>query len=128
MRLLLDTHVLLWAAGRPEKISAAARDLLLAAENRLFFSAAAFWEIVIKLAIGRDDFRVDPRRLRQRLVVHGYTELPVTSEHALRVASLPPLHKDPFDRLMLAQALAEGMHLVTADSTVAQYGEPVLAV
>ena len=128
MRLLLDTHVLLWAAGRPEKLSAAARDLLLSADNRLFFSAAAFWEIVIKLGIGRRDFRVDPRRLRKRLVVHGYGELPVTAEHALRVDSLPPLHKDPFDRLMIAQALAEGMHLVTADAAVARYGEPVLAV
>ena len=128
MKLLLDTHILLWAAGQPEKLSAASRSLLLSNEHQLYFSAAAIWEIVIKLNLGREDFRVDPHRLRKGLVLNGYTELPVTAEHALQVDSLPVLHKDPFDRLLLAQARVEGMRLVTVDAAVGQYGEPVLTV
>jgi PIN domain nuclease of toxin-antitoxin system len=128
LKLLLDTHIVLWAAGRPERLPKSARSLLTAPENSLFFSAANIWEIVIKLALGREDFRVDPYRLRKMLVVHGYTELAITAEHALRVNALPTLHKDPFDRLLLAQARTDGMLLVTADSAVAQYQESVLAV
>lgn len=128
MKLLLDTHILLWAAGCPEKLSPSARSLLTASENALFFSAANIWEIIIKKGLGRDDFKVDPFRLRRMLVLHGYTELPVTSEHALAVDRLPKLHKDPFDRLLLAQAGAEGMALVTADPSVVRYQEAVLAV
>ena len=128
MKLLLDTHILLWAAGEPEKLSESTRARLTAAENTLFFSAASMWEIVIKLGLGRDDFKVDPYRLRKMLVVHGYTEIPVSSEHALRVHGLPLLHKDFFDRLLLAQARSEGMLLITADAAVAQYGEPVMMV
>ena len=101
---------------------------MLSNEHQLYFSAAAIWEIVIKLNLGREDFRVDPHRLRKGLVLNGYTELPVTAEHALQVDSLPLLHKDPFDRLLLAQARVEGMRLVTVDATVAQYGEPVLTL
>lgn len=128
MKLLLDTHILLWAAGEPAKLSESARNLLTSPENALFFSAASLWEIVIKRGLGREDFKVDPRRLRKMLIVHGYTELPVTAEHAFTVESLPLLHKDPFDRLLLAQARAEGMQLLTVDDSVAQYRESVLAV
>ena len=128
MKLLLDTHVLLWAAGVPEKLSESARTLLTESESRLFFSAASIWEIVIKLGLGREDFTVDPHRLRKLLIVHGYTELSITAEHALRIDSLPPLHKDPFDRILLAQARAEGMHLLTSDAKVAQYQEAVIKV
>lgn len=128
MKLLLDTHVLLRAAGQPEKLSESARTLLTAPENVLFFSAASIWEIVIKRGLGREDFKVDPRRLRNMLIMHGYTELPVTSEHALTVETLPLLHKDPFDRLLLAQARTEGMLLLTVDASVIQYEESVLAV
>jgi len=128
LKLLLDTHILLWAAGVPERLPQSARSLLRAPENSLFFSAASIWEIVIKLGLGREDFEVDPYRLRKMLVVHGYTELPVTAEHALTVVTIPTLHKDPFDRLLVAQARAEGMVLVTADSAVAQYQESVIAV
>jgi PIN domain nuclease of toxin-antitoxin system len=120
MKLLLDTHIVLWAAGQPEKLSESARTLLTAPENILFFSAASIWEIVIKRGLGRDDFKVDPHRLRKMLVTHGYTELPVTAEHALKVETLPMLHKDPFDRLLLAQARAEGMLLLTIDASVLQ--------
>jgi PIN domain nuclease of toxin-antitoxin system len=128
MKLLLDTHIVLWAAGQPERLPESARSLLTASENSLFFSAANIWEIVIKLGLGRADFQVDPYRLRKMLVVHGYTELTITAEHALRVNTLPALHKDPFDRLLLAQARTEGMILVTVDSAIAQYQESVLAL
>lgn len=94
----------------------------------MFFSAASIWEIVIKRGLGREDFKVDPHRLRKMLIVHGYSELPVTSEHALAVETLPLLHKDPFDRLLLAQARTEGMLLLTVDASVFQYQESVLAV
>jgi PIN domain nuclease of toxin-antitoxin system len=128
MKLLLDTHILLWAAGQPQRLSETARSLLTTSENSLFFSAANIWEIVIKLSLGRDDFKVDPYRLRKLLIVHGYHELAVTAEHALRVQTLPPLHKDPFDRILIAQARAEGMLLVTVDAAIFQYEESVLAV
>ncbi|RLB18530.1 MAG: PIN domain nuclease [Deltaproteobacteria bacterium] len=128
MKLLLDTHILLWAAGQPERLSQSARNLLTSRENSLIFSAASIWEIVIKLGLGHKDFKVDPYRLRKELVAHGYAELPVTAEHALRVGSLPPLHKDPFDRILLAQARSEGLVLLTTDSAVAQYGDSVVVV
>ena len=126
MKLLLDTHVLLWAAGQPEKLSESARTLLTTPENALFFSAASIWEIVIKRSLGRKDFKVDPARLKKMLITHGYTELPVTAEHALKVETLPLLHKDPFDRLLLAQARAEGMLLLIVDASILQYQESTL--
>ena len=127
MKLLLDTHILLWASGQPEKLSESTRTLLTTPENHLFFSAASIWEIVIKLNLGRTDFKVDPYRLRKMLMAHGYNELPITAEHALKVNSLAPLLKDPFDRMLLAQALADGMLLITSDALVSQYKESVLA-
>jgi PIN domain nuclease of toxin-antitoxin system len=128
VKLLLDTHIVLWAAGQPEKLSESARTFLTTPGNVLFFSAASIWEIVIKRGLGRKDFKVDPHRLRKMLIVHGYTELPVTAEHALSVEALPLLHKDPFDRLLLAQARTEGMLLLTVDALVIQYQESVRAV
>ena len=128
MRLLLDTHILLWVAGEPEKLPESARKMLLDERNFLFFSAANIWEIVIKSGLGRDDFKVDPHRLRKMLIINGYIELPITAEHVLRVDSLPQLHKDPFDRVLIAQARSEGMHLLTVDSAVINYGDPVRAV
>jgi PIN domain nuclease of toxin-antitoxin system len=128
MKLLLDTHVLLWAAGQPEHLSAAARSLLEDSGNELLFSAASLWEIAIKHHLGRDDFRVDPRLLRRGLLDNGYSELPITSEHAVTVDGLPPIHKDPFDRMLVAQSMVEGIALVTADRTLAQYPGPVWQV
>jgi PIN domain nuclease of toxin-antitoxin system len=128
VKLLLDTHILLWAAGQPEKLSESTRILLTTPENSLFFSAASIWEIVIKLGLGREDFKVDPYRLRKMLVANGYAELTITAEHALKVDSLPLLHKDFFDRLLLAQARVEGILLLTGDASVSQYQESVLAV
>ena len=128
MTLLLDTQILLWAAGQPERLSAAARRLLNNPRNELLFSAASVWEITIKNTLGRDDFRVEPRVLRRGLLANGYTELPITSEHAVNVDALPPLHKDPFDRLLVAQALTEGITLLTGDAQVARYPGPVRKV
>ena len=125
MKLLLDTHVLLWAAGDPGRLSPAACDLLNAPESEPFFSAASLWEIVIKSGLGRDDFRVDPSALRRGLLDNGYAELPIESRHAVAVNGLPPIHKDPFDRILVAQAQVEGILLVTADPLVARYPGPV---
>jgi PIN domain nuclease of toxin-antitoxin system len=128
VKLLLDTHIVLWAAGQPERLSESARTLLTTPENILFFSVASIWEIVIKRGLGRDDFKVNPRRLREMLITHGYSELAVGAEHVLAIESLPPIHKDPFDRLLLAQARTEGMLLLTVDASVSQYKESVLTV
>jgi len=124
--LLLDTHILLWAAGQPEKLPATMRMLLEDPANSLAFSAASIWEIVIKSGLGREDFSVDPRRLRRGLLDALYREIPVTSEHALAVSRLPPLHKDPFDRILIAQAETEGATLLTADPVLARYPGPVM--
>ncbi|WP_206953917.1 type II toxin-antitoxin system VapC family toxin [Trinickia acidisoli] len=121
MNLLLDTHLLLWAAAQPERLTAAARALLEDEGNTLLFSAASLWEITIKSDLGRGDFRVDPRLLRRGLVDNGYLELPVTHRHVLSLKGLAPLHRDPFDRMLVAQAIAEGIALVTTDPLVAQY-------
>ncbi|THF64948.1 type II toxin-antitoxin system VapC family toxin [Pseudothauera nasutitermitis] len=121
MKLLLDTHLLLWAAGMPERLSDAARTLIEAADNEPCFSAASLWEITIKRGLGRADFQADPRLLRRGLLDNGYTELPILSEHAIAVDVLPPIHKDPFDRILVAQANTEGILLLTADALVARY-------
>jgi PIN domain nuclease of toxin-antitoxin system len=104
MRLLLDTHVLLWAAGQTDRLSSKASALLLDAANELVFSSVSLWEITIKRGLGRADFRVDPGRLWRSLLANGYRDLAVTSEHAIAVDALPQLHKDPFDRILIAQA------------------------
>jgi len=124
MKLLLDTHILLWAAGQPDKLGPSAYNMLTDQRNTLFFSSANIWEVVIKRHLGREDFSVDPYRLRKMLVVNGYNELSITAEHALRVDALPPIHKDPFDRILIAQARSEGMVLLTVDADVLQYGRP----
>lgn len=121
MKLLLDTHLLLWAASEPERLSAAALALLNDPDHELLFSAASIWEIAIKNGLGRADFQVDARLLRRGLLDNGYLELSITSAHAVFVESLPPVHKDPFDRILIAQATAEGITLITADRVVAQY-------
>jgi len=128
VKLLLDTHLLLWAALDPYKLSASALTLLEADDSELFFSAASLWEIAIKSALERANFQVDPRVLRRGLLDNGYTELPITSEHAVAVSSLPSLHKDPFDRMLVAQATVEGITLLTSDAIVSQYPGPVRAV
>lgn len=128
MKLLLDTHLLLRAAGEPEQLSAAARRQLVDPENTLLFSAASIWEIAIKNALGRESFRIEPRILRRGLLDNGYEELPITSEHAVSIDALPSVHKDPFDRILIAQALTEGLVLLTSDRQLARYGAPVRKV
>jgi len=128
MKLLLDTHLLLWAAGEPNRLSTAARRLLKDGSNELMFSAASFWEIAIKRGLGRNDFRVDPRLLRRGLLDNGYSELLIGSDHALAIDLLPDLHKDPFDRILVAQAIVEGVTLLTADPLIAQYNGPIRQV
>lgn len=125
MHLLLDTHVLLWAAGIPDRLSSQARDILHNPENSLLFSAASIWEITIKRGLGRSDFRVEPEVLKRGLVENGYSELPITSMHVMAVGHLPGIHKDPFDRILVAQAVTEGLLLLTADDVVAQYPGPI---
>ena len=125
MKLLLDTHLLLWAAGLPEKLSNAARQWIENPESELYFSAASLWEIAIKKTLGRSDFQVDARSLRRGLLDNGYNELPIVSAHAVFIDSLPAIHKDPFDRILIAQAAIEGFTLLTSDKLVAQYPGPI---
>jgi PIN domain nuclease of toxin-antitoxin system len=125
MKLLLDTHLLLWAAQGFEHLPADAQTLMSEPENELNFSVASLWEIVIKCGVGREDFNVDPRLLRRGMLDNGYRELPILSGHVVAIGALPPIHKDPFDRLLVAQAIVEGITLLTADAHVAEYPGPV---
>jgi PIN domain nuclease of toxin-antitoxin system len=128
VKLLLDTHLIVWAAGESSRLSEAAKGLMSDSGNELVFSAASVWEIAIKRALGRMEFQVDPRLLRRGLLDNGYCELPVRSDHAIAVGDLPPLHKDPFDRILIAQATVEGITLLTGDPRMAQYAGPVRRV
>ncbi len=128
MKLLLDTHLLLWAAGHPERLPPMASSLIESPEHELTFSAASLWEVAIKEGLGRADFQVDARLLRRGLLDNGYQELPITSQHVVAIKNLPPIHRDPFDRLLVAQATVEGIILLTADSLVAQYPGPIQRV
>jgi PIN domain nuclease of toxin-antitoxin system len=128
MKLLLDTHLLLWAAGNPSRLSAQARKLICADKNQLYFSTASLWEIVIKSGLGRGDFKVDTRVLRRGLLDNQYSELAIASDHVVAIESLPSLHKDPFDRLLIAQATVEGLVLLTSDPIVSGYPGPTRLV
>lgn len=129
MKYLLDTHVLLWAAMDSSSLSSKARKLIEDAENELFFSAASLWEIVIKSNIGRKDFEVNPQVLRRNLVENGYNELAITTNHALSVSTLPLIHHDPFDRILIAQSIYEEITLLTHDKQVLKYKiAPIKAV
>lgn len=125
MKLLLDSHLLLWTAVEPSKVPKKVRSLTLDKDNDLFFSAASIWEIAIKCQLGRSDFDVDPHLLRRGLMDNGYLELTITVEHALAVLALAPLHTDPFDRMLVAQATVEGFVLLTSDEQVAAYPGPI---
>ncbi len=119
-----DTHLLVWAAYDSNKLPIAAHDLISEEANDLLFSAASIWEVTIKAGLGRADFDADPHVLRRELLENGYRELTVTGMHAAAVIDLPPIHRDPFDRMLVAQARTEGITLITADRTVAAYGAP----
>jgi PIN domain nuclease of toxin-antitoxin system len=121
MKLLLDTHLLLWSAGEPHQLSKDAHTLISNKENQLYFSAASLWEITIKQSLGCDDFQVNPRLLYRGLIENDYLELTIESRHAVAIDSLPKIHKDPFDRILVAQATVEAMTLLTADKMIAHY-------
>ncbi len=125
MRLLLDTHVLLWALGDPARLDDETRALLEDPANEVLFSAASIWEIAIKAWLGRADFAVRPELVAREARLTGFVELPVHADAATRVASLPPHHRDPFDRLLVAQAMAEPARLYTADPLLPPYSELV---
>jgi PIN domain nuclease of toxin-antitoxin system len=128
VRLLLDTHLLLWAAAKSHRLPAQARELVEDPANDAYFSAASIWEIAIKRALRRTDFTVDLRDLLKGLPAMGFVELPVTSGHAARVATLPDLHRDPFDRLLVAQSLAEPLTLISNDAILARYSNDIRIV
>lgn len=128
MRLLLDTHVLLWAISASHRLSPDARAWLEDPRNTVLFSAASIWEIAITSSLGRRDFRVDLSRLLKAAVETGFVELPVTSAHAARLEGLADLHKDPFDRLLIAQALAESSLLITNDASLRRYRPQVRVI
>ena len=128
MRVLVDTHLLLWAAVRSRRLPKEARRLLEDPRNEVLYSAASLWEIAIKLGLRRADFQLDLVRLRPALLKMGFQELPVTGAHAEQLAALPPIHKDPFDRMLVAQSLCEPLVLLTNDDVLAEYGETVRVV
>jgi len=128
MRLLIDTHLLLWAAAEPDRLPDPARETMSDPAAQLFFSAASIWEVAIKFARGRPDFTFDPSVVRAGLVAAGYVELPIKSVHCAATATLPAIHTDPFDRILVAQAIVEGITLLTHDKILAQYPAPVRVV
>lgn len=126
--LLVDTHLLLWAAFDPERLSPMATKLLRSRELALAFSLASLWEVAIKTSLGRPDFAVDPGLLHRSMLAEGFVELPITAAHLVRVAALPWVHRDPFDRLLVAQAMQERLTLLTVDATLKRYGRFVKLV
>jgi PIN domain nuclease of toxin-antitoxin system len=128
VRFLLDTHVVLWAVYEPGRLSDETRRLLTDEANALIFSIASLWEIAIKTGLRRRGFDIDPARLRGGLLDNGYDEMSVEAAHAIAVTALPPIHGDPFDRMLVAQAMVEGVTLLTADPLVARYPGPVRKV
>jgi PIN domain nuclease of toxin-antitoxin system len=122
---LVDTHLLLWWAVMPERLPAAARTRLESSDLPLLFSVVSIWEVAIKASLGRGDFQVNPLSLRMGLLQEGFRELPIQIEHVLAVQHLPWIHRDPFDRLLVAQAARERLSLLTADRTLLGYGDGV---
>jgi len=128
VNVLLDSHLLLWLVSMSDRLPRKARLIIEEPANRLSFSAASIWEIAIKSRSGRDDVLIDPHLMRRVLIDNGFNELVVTSDHALRVTTIPQLHGDPFDHILLAQALVEDMTLLTSDRTLARYPGPIMNV
>jgi PIN domain nuclease of toxin-antitoxin system len=128
MRLILDTNILIRALIDPSKLNAETRAVLEDPEHEVFFSSASIWEIAIKFALGRADFKVSPQEIVESAEASGFIELPVRSPAALKVATLPHLHRDPFDRLLVAQAMTEPAQLYTTDKELTRYSELVVCV
>ena len=121
MNFLLDTHILIWVAISPHKISSELSSLLSDPSNHLYYSAASFWEISIKESLGKKDFKVSSKKLHDGLIENGYKEIKVSALHAMEVIKLPFIHRDPFDRILVATAIWENMPLLTNDSTLSPY-------
>jgi PIN domain nuclease of toxin-antitoxin system len=128
MKLLLDTHVLVWMTSESNRLSPGVRKLIGDPANTPVFSVVSLWEIALKFALRRANFYVDARLVRERLLDNDFDELPIAGEHAVAVVDLPPIHRDPFDRLLIAQATVEGITLITSDATVARYPGPIRKV
>jgi PIN domain nuclease of toxin-antitoxin system len=128
MKFLIDTHLTLWIPSGDERVSPKMLRLLEEDENEFLFSTVSLWEIAIKRSLGRADFQIDSRGVRRQLQRAGYEELPVLGEHAMAVDTIPFIHKDPFDRLLIAQATVEGITLLTADAVIAKYPGPIRKV
>ena len=128
MKFLLDTHLVLWIPVADPRLSKKALALLRAKENEFLFSTVSLWEIAIERSLGKPNFHADPKGIRRQLLNAGYQELPILGEHAVGVGALPAIHKDPFDRLLVVQAMVEGITLLTADTTIAKYPGPIRKV
>jgi PIN domain nuclease of toxin-antitoxin system len=124
--MLFDTNILLWALGEPQRLSRQAAILLDDRDSVRYFSVTSLWEIVIKTGRGRADFTADAISVRSTLLDNGFLEITIRADHAFAVRNLPRLHGDPFDRMLVAQAIAEDLTLVTADKQLAAY--PVRAL
>jgi len=127
LRYLLDTQLILLIALKAAAVPAEAASIV-SSDNDIFFSAASLWEVAIKFGRGKPDFVVNPYPLRKGLLQNGFIELPITSEQVMYVAGLPSIHKDPFDRLLIAQATIEGVTLLTTDRFISQYPGPIQVV
>lgn len=125
MKLLLDTHILLWACAAPSSLPTEAAEMINDKNNELFFSAASIWEVGIKNAMGKAHFQFDPAVLRRALLDAGYQELAMTGQHSIAAATLPPIHNDPLDRMLIGQAATEGFVLITSDLAIAKYAGPI---
>ena len=121
MNFLLDTHILIWAAISPHKISSELASLLSGTSNHLYFSSASIWEISIKESLGKKDFKVSSKKLHGGLTENGYKEIKVSALHAMEVIKLPFIHRDPFDRILVATAIWENMPLLTNNSPLSAY-------
>jgi PIN domain nuclease of toxin-antitoxin system len=128
VRILLDTHIILWAVTDSPKLPESARKMILDERNRIYFSSASIWEVAIKHAMAPEQMPVSSQDLLQYAGQSGYEELPVSAEHAVTVETLPPVHKDPFDRILVAQAVAEPMRLLTHDRLLSKYSSCVFPV
>jgi PIN domain nuclease of toxin-antitoxin system len=125
---LLDTQLVIWSGMNPGLLSKAAREQMGDPQSQLYFSSVSIWEIAIKQALGRSGFHADARFARDQMLAIGYKEVPLTGEHAIAIERLPMLHGDPFDRVLIAQAMCEGLTLLTADAVLGKYPGPILVV
>lgn len=121
MRALLDTQLLVWAATEAERLPSRSRPILEDPANTIVFSIASIWEVAIKFGLRKPDFTIDPAILRNELLANDFSELPVTATHTFALPALPPVHRDPFDRMLIAQSAAEGLTLLTTDRMIARY-------